>query len=47
MENKDLKNSYITKPMHQAFNEGHFDKIPMLIGYTSEEILTFIVGKYN
>lgn len=45
IENKNEPNAYVTKPMHQAFMEGEFDKTPLLMGYTSEEILSFISCK--
>lgn len=45
IENKKDPNAYITKPMHQSFMEGNFDMVPILIGYTSEEILSFISSK--
>lgn len=46
LENKKDPNAYITKPMHQSFMEGNFDMVPTLIGYTSEEILSFIHSKF-
>lgn len=45
IENKE-ENPFITGPIHQSFLEGKFDKVPILIGFNTEEILFFSSGRY-
>lgn len=39
------ENPYITVPFHQSLLDRKFDKVPILTGFTSEEILSFIDSK--
>lgn len=39
IETKNDKNALITDPMHLSLENGHFDKVPILIGYNSEELI--------
>lgn len=45
VEDKQYKRALITKPMRSSLENGDFDKVPVLIGFTSEEIITRIVSK--
>lgn len=47
VEDKNDKKALITEPMHSSMENGHFDKVPILIGYNSEEIVTRIRSKYK
>lgn len=33
--------------MHESYKNGDFDRVPIMIGFTSEEILTFIFSEYR
>lgn len=45
VEDKNDQNAMITEPMHSSMVNGHFDKVPILIGFNSEEIVTRIRSK--
>lgn len=42
---KKAKNPFFRVPVHKAFLEGRFDKVPILIGFNAAEILLFAFGK--
>lgn len=44
VENANVAGAIITTPMHEAFMAGNFHKVPILTGYNSEEVLTFLLG---
>lgn len=47
VEGKNQKNAYITEPIHGSFKNGRFHNVPILIGYTSEEMITFLGSEYT
>lgn len=46
VEDKNHSNSLITEPMHYSLMKGHFEKVPILIGFNSEECILFAPSKY-
>lgn len=44
IENGDVSGAIITSPMHESFIAGNFNMVPILTGYNSEEVLTFITS---
>lgn len=47
MEDKNDKNAVVTQPMHESLMNGHFNKVPVLLGSTSQEMLFFAGSMYN
>lgn len=45
LEDASLSGAFLTEPMHEAFIKGHFRKVPVLTGFTSEESLFLLKGK--
>lgn len=45
VEDNSNPNAFIQGPMHQSYLDGNFNKVPMLTGYTSQEILFFMRSK--
>ncbi|KAJ8923389.1 hypothetical protein NQ315_001947 [Exocentrus adspersus] len=42
IENEKLSNSFITGPMHEDIRTGNINKVPIMLGYNSEEELLFV-----
>lgn len=45
LEDEKHPGAFITSPMHQSFISGQFNKVPILLGFNSEEMLMFLKGK--
>lgn len=45
VEDKNQNNAYITEPMQGALKSGQFEKVPIVLGFTSEEMISFAFSK--
>ncbi|KAG5888965.1 hypothetical protein JTB14_002550 [Gonioctena quinquepunctata] len=44
VENENNSNAIVTVPMHEALLRGHFNQVPILAGFNSEESIFFLRG---
>lgn len=46
VEPKSDSNAFVTEPMNKAFESGQFNKVAVMIGFTSQEMISFIFSKF-